>query len=218
MIEGFAADLRAAAARRPTSLQVPQPGLSARRRSSSPSSPATSRSSATSSSTARKVVTAIAVAPRRPLRLRLERKRGARRDRAAENEALRPRPRRRCRRALRQANTTFVNLRAALDDLDPLVAASLVGTRDLAPFLRRPAPRRPQRRPGLQRPAPDAAAPGPRNDLNDILKDLPSSSRSAATRPSPRRSRRSTPRRTSSAVARPYTPDLLGWSSRSSAR
>jgi phospholipid/cholesterol/gamma-HCH transport system substrate-binding protein len=36
----------------------------------------------------------------------------------------------------RQSNTTFVNLRAALDDLDPLVEASKPATKDLAPFLR----------------------------------------------------------------------------------
>jgi phospholipid/cholesterol/gamma-HCH transport system substrate-binding protein len=36
----------------------------------------------------------------------------------------------------RQANTTFVNLRAALDDLDPLVETSKTATKDLAPFLR----------------------------------------------------------------------------------
>jgi phospholipid/cholesterol/gamma-HCH transport system substrate-binding protein len=38
--------------------------------------------------------------------------------------------------ALRQANTTFFNLRATFDDLDPFVATSKVATRDLAPFLR----------------------------------------------------------------------------------
>lgn len=38
---------------------------------------------------------------------------------------------------LRQANTTFVNLRAALDDLDPFVAAAKPATKNLAPFLRR---------------------------------------------------------------------------------
>ena len=37
---------------------------------------------------------------------------------------------------LRRANTTFVNLRATLDDLDVLVAASKPATKDLAPFLR----------------------------------------------------------------------------------
>jgi phospholipid/cholesterol/gamma-HCH transport system substrate-binding protein len=38
--------------------------------------------------------------------------------------------------ALRQANTTFHNLRPALDDLDVLVNASKPATRNLAPFLR----------------------------------------------------------------------------------
>jgi phospholipid/cholesterol/gamma-HCH transport system substrate-binding protein len=38
---------------------------------------------------------------------------------------------------MRQANTTFVNLRDALDDLDPLVADSKVATRNLAPGARR---------------------------------------------------------------------------------
>ncbi len=37
---------------------------------------------------------------------------------------------------LRRANTTFVNLRATLDDLDVLVAASKPATKDLAPFLK----------------------------------------------------------------------------------
>jgi phospholipid/cholesterol/gamma-HCH transport system substrate-binding protein len=36
---------------------------------------------------------------------------------------------------MRQSNTTFVNLRAALDDLDPLVETAKPATRDLAPFL-----------------------------------------------------------------------------------
>ncbi len=37
---------------------------------------------------------------------------------------------------LRKANTTFVNLRATLDDLDVLVAESKPATKDLAPFIR----------------------------------------------------------------------------------
>ena len=36
---------------------------------------------------------------------------------------------------MRRANTTFVNLRAALDDLDPLVSASKPAARELGPFL-----------------------------------------------------------------------------------
>jgi phospholipid/cholesterol/gamma-HCH transport system substrate-binding protein len=35
----------------------------------------------------------------------------------------------------RQANTTFVNLRAALDDVEPLINTSRTATKDLAPFL-----------------------------------------------------------------------------------
>jgi phospholipid/cholesterol/gamma-HCH transport system substrate-binding protein len=72
--------------------------------------------------------------------------------------------------AMRQANTTFVNLRAALDDLDPLVADSLVGTRDLAPFLRdlrsvaRPAI------PVFGDLTDTLASPGPNNDLTDALR------------------------------------------------
>jgi phospholipid/cholesterol/gamma-HCH transport system substrate-binding protein len=37
---------------------------------------------------------------------------------------------------LRQANTTFHNLRPALDDLDPLINATRTSTKNLAPFLR----------------------------------------------------------------------------------
>ena len=36
---------------------------------------------------------------------------------------------------MRQSNTTFVNLRAALDDLEPLVETAKPATKDLAPFL-----------------------------------------------------------------------------------
>lgn len=54
---------------------------------------------------------------------------------AAENEAfsetLKLLP-----QVFRQANTTFVNLRAALDDVDPLIETAKPATKDLAPFLR----------------------------------------------------------------------------------
>jgi phospholipid/cholesterol/gamma-HCH transport system substrate-binding protein len=42
--------------------------------------------------------------------------------------------------ALRQASTTFFNLRPALDDLDPLVNTSKTATKNLAPFLRQLQP------------------------------------------------------------------------------
>ena len=61
--------------------------------------------------------------------------------------------------ALRQANTTFVNLRAALDDLDPLIQATGEATPQLTPFLRRP---RERRRPlGARVPQPEQG-PAPR--------------------------------------------------------
>ncbi len=74
---------------------------------------------------------------------------------------------------MRQGNTTFVNLRAALDDLDPLVETSKKATRDLPAFLR-------DLRPFAQRAVPVVtdlriaiATPGPNNDLTDVLRLAP---------------------------------------------
>ena len=53
---------------------------------------------------------------------------GDRRERLAQAISLLP-------DFMRNANTTFVNLRAALDDVDPLVAASRPAARELRPFL-----------------------------------------------------------------------------------
>jgi phospholipid/cholesterol/gamma-HCH transport system substrate-binding protein len=53
---------------------------------------------------------------------------GDRKERLAETVSLVP-------DFLRRANTTFVNLRAALDDLDPLVIAARPAARELRPFL-----------------------------------------------------------------------------------
>ena len=52
---------------------------------------------------------------------------------------------------LRRGNSTFVNLRATLTDLDVLVAESKPATKDLAPFLR-------ELRPLVERRAPDDQA------------------------------------------------------------
>lgn len=75
--------------------------------------------------------------------------------------------------AMRQANTTFVNLRAALDDLDSLVETSKPATEDLAPFLRdlRPVAQRAVPVVGDLRTA--VATPGPGNDLTDVLRLAP---------------------------------------------
>jgi phospholipid/cholesterol/gamma-HCH transport system substrate-binding protein len=74
--------------------------------------------------------------------------------------------------ALRQANTTFFNLRLALDDLDPLVNTSKTATKDLAPFLR-------QLRPVVKKSVPvfrdlrrATDRKGKSNDLADAAADL----------------------------------------------
>lgn len=74
---------------------------------------------------------------------------------------------------LRQGNTTFVNLRATLDDLDPLVQASLPATENLAPFLRRTRIVAERSVPVFNDLSATVSLPGPTNDLADALADLP---------------------------------------------
>jgi len=114
---------------------------------------------------------------------------------------------------MRQGNTTFVNLRAALDDLDPLVETSKRATRDLPQFLRdlRPVARRAVPVVGDLRRA--VATPGPANDLTDVLRLAPQVERSGS-------------RAASSAIeamdatedeiqfARPYAPELAAFASK----
>ncbi len=73
----------------------------------------------------------------------------------------------------RQANTTFVNLRAAFDDLDPLVNTAKPATKNLAPFLR-------EFRPVLSKAVPTfknlrlvVDRPGFANDSAELLASLP---------------------------------------------
>lgn len=74
---------------------------------------------------------------------------------------------------MRQANTTFVNLRAALDDLEPLVDTAKPATKNLAPFLA-------ELRPVFQKLVPFTRnlklivhQPGKGNDAADLLGTLP---------------------------------------------
>ena len=74
---------------------------------------------------------------------------------------------------LRQSNTTFVNLRAALDDLEPLVETAKPATKDLAPFLA-------ELRPVFQKLVPFTRdlrlivnRPGKANDAAELLATLP---------------------------------------------
>ena len=114
---------------------------------------------------------------------------------------------------LRQANTTFVNLRAALDDLDPLVETSKTATRDLAPFLRDLRPVARESIPVFRNLRKVVLRKGKANDLADTLGDLPTL-RDTARKELPRASQGIEDSLPVFQFARPYAPDLLGLLSR----
>jgi phospholipid/cholesterol/gamma-HCH transport system substrate-binding protein len=74
---------------------------------------------------------------------------------------------------MRQANTTFVDLRSALDDLDPLVNASKPVARKLVPFLRELRPLARDARPTVRDLSAIVFKKGPNNDLNDLQHTFP---------------------------------------------
>ena len=122
---------------------------------------------------------------------------------------------------MRRANTTFVNLRATLDDVDPLVKESKPVAKKLGPFLAELRPLARDARPTLRDLSAIIQSPGGDNDLIELTKSnvpvrnvavgpiqrngtqrlgaLPGSTKALAT---------STPEM---ATARPYAPDLTGW-------
>jgi phospholipid/cholesterol/gamma-HCH transport system substrate-binding protein len=111
---------------------------------------------------------------------------------------------------LRRANTTFVNLRATLDDLDPLVAASKPATRELAPFLRALQPLLAEARPTVRDLAALVRSPGADNDAVEATRALPSLQRVAS--PSFENTRRALVRaQPVLEFLRPYSPDFVGW-------
>jgi phospholipid/cholesterol/gamma-HCH transport system substrate-binding protein len=74
---------------------------------------------------------------------------------------------------MRQANTTFVNLRAALDDLDPLVNTAKPATKNLAPFLSELRPVLSKFVPFVRNLRLTVARPGKSNDAAELLTVLP---------------------------------------------
>jgi phospholipid/cholesterol/gamma-HCH transport system substrate-binding protein len=111
---------------------------------------------------------------------------------------------------LRRANTTFVNLRSTLDDLDVLVAESKPATRDLAPFLRELRPLVRDARPTIRDLRTLVSRPGDGNDLLDATRRLPRLQRVAS--PAFRDGREALQKlQPVLEFARPYTPDLVGW-------
>jgi phospholipid/cholesterol/gamma-HCH transport system substrate-binding protein len=111
---------------------------------------------------------------------------------------------------LRRANSTFVNLRATLDDLDVLVDESKPATKDLAPFLRQLRPLVHDARPTIRDLSALISSPGADNDLIDANRLLPRLQRVAS--PAFTSGRQALVKlQPILEFARPYTPDLVGW-------
>jgi len=122
---------------------------------------------------------------------------------------------------MRRANTTFVNLRAALGDVDPLVDASKPVAARLGPFLNQARAFASDAEPTIRDLRKAVRRPGRRNDLIDFVKSVPpladiaveskernGKSREGAFPASVKAFRDASP---IIASGRPYTQDLLGW-------
>ena len=122
---------------------------------------------------------------------------------------------------MRKADTTFVNLRATLDDLDPLVAESRPVVRKLRPLLAELRPFSAEAVPTVRDLSRTISQPGADDDLLDLLADQPpldriangpvrahGESRDGAFPETADALRQATPEL---AFARPYAPDLTGW-------
>src|SRR5690349_6873564 len=122
---------------------------------------------------------------------------------------------------MRNANTTFVNLRAALNDVDPLVNASKPVAKKLKPFLDQVQPLARDARPTVQDLNQVIQTGGQNNDLVDLTKTLTplshiavdTAQRDGANRAGafPETSKALTASAPIIAFGRPYTPDLFGW-------
>jgi phospholipid/cholesterol/gamma-HCH transport system substrate-binding protein len=122
---------------------------------------------------------------------------------------------------MRRANTTFVNLRATLDDLAPLVEESKPVARKLRPFLGALRPLARDARPTLRDLSQLIRSNGPRNDLVELTQQLPDLKTAAVGPVTANGSEREGALPTSTkaleqsigelATARPYAPDLTGW-------
>ncbi|HEX5926521.1 MAG TPA: MlaD family protein [Baekduia sp.] len=113
-------------------------------------------------------------------------------------------------RTLRQANTTFVNLRATLDDLDPLVDASKPVAPRLAPFFKQLRPLLHDAQPTIKDLRTLISRPGAGNDLIDLLRKQPQLTKVATPtfQHTIKGLQQSTP---VLQFIRPYAPDLIGW-------
>jgi phospholipid/cholesterol/gamma-HCH transport system substrate-binding protein len=111
---------------------------------------------------------------------------------------------------LRNANTTFVNLRSTLDDLDVLTNESIPATRRLAPFLRALRPLVHDAQPTIHDLRTLIRAPGPNNDLIELTSKAPRL-QSLSSRVFPRSVDALQKTEPVIQYIRPYSPDLTGW-------
>jgi phospholipid/cholesterol/gamma-HCH transport system substrate-binding protein len=122
---------------------------------------------------------------------------------------------------MRRANTTFVNLRAALDDVDPLVDASKPAVRRLGPFLDQARLFARDGEPTIRDLSRTISRAGANNDLIELIRSFPPLAREAlAERRVNGEQRRGAFPETADALnaaaptiafGRPYTPDFVGW-------
>jgi phospholipid/cholesterol/gamma-HCH transport system substrate-binding protein len=122
---------------------------------------------------------------------------------------------------MRRANTTFVNLRAALNDVDPLVNAAKPAARRLGPFLDEARGLAADAEPTVRDLSRTIRRPGRSNDLIELMRSFPPLERVAMdTRRINGAERRGAFPETDEALrrfaptiafGRPYTPDFVGW-------
>src|SRR5215210_7371761 len=122
---------------------------------------------------------------------------------------------------MRRANTTFVNLRSALDDVDLFVDASKPAVRRLGPFLDQARLFVRDGEPTIRDLSKTIGRPGARNDLIELIRSFPPLAREAVgdRRVNGATRRGAFPETTDAlksaaptiAFGRPYTPDFVGW-------
>jgi phospholipid/cholesterol/gamma-HCH transport system substrate-binding protein len=111
---------------------------------------------------------------------------------------------------LRKANTTFVNLRATLDDLEKLVDVSKPNTKELAPFLAQLKPVLREARPTIHDLNLLVRQPGNNNDLIELTSKQPRLAELTST-VLPRAIQTLDRAQPVFEYARSYTPDFAAW-------
>jgi len=111
---------------------------------------------------------------------------------------------------LRKANTTFVNLRSTLDDLQRLVDESKPNTKELEPFFRKLRPLLRDARPTVADLSELISKPGSGNDLTELTAAQPKLAKITSD-VFPRAIRAMNESQPVIQYARSYTPDITGW-------